>query len=120
MEEKKEKLEGLLIALDNLKETMTRAIGELSSRVEDAIKEADFQPELGGLVPFDITKAKQGAKVVTASGEDVRILCYDRRSAFEIVALIQHTDDEEEVILCTEYGKLHVGHHTDKDLRILE
>lgn len=29
------------------------------------------------LVPFDIEKAKHGAKVVTRNGYHVRILCYD-------------------------------------------
>ena len=33
MEDKKEKLEGLLIALDNLEETMTRTIDKLRIRV---------------------------------------------------------------------------------------
>lgn len=65
MEDKKEKLEGLLIALDNLKETMTRAIDELGSRVEDALKEVNEEPKKSRLIPFDIEKAKQGAKVVT-------------------------------------------------------
>lgn len=80
MEDKKEKLEGLLIALDNLKETMTRAIGELSSRVEDALKEANKeQKPTVRVIPFDIEKAKQGAKVVTRDGYDVRVLCYDSK-----------------------------------------
>lgn len=78
MEDKKEKLEGLLIALDNLKETMTRAIDELSTRVENALKEANEEKKpTVRVIPFDIEKAKQGAKVVTRDGDNVRILCYD-------------------------------------------
>lgn len=80
MEDKKEKLEGLLIALDNLKETMTHAIDELSTRVENALKEVnDEQKPTVRRIPFDIEKAKQGAKVVTRDGHNVRILCYDSK-----------------------------------------
>lgn len=114
------KLEGLLESLNNLRKETNLYTDNLINQIEDAIREVKREAETRRLVPFDITKAKQGAKVVTASGEDVRILCYDRRSVFEIVALIQHQDDEEEVILCAEDGKLRVGHHTDNDLRILE
>lgn len=42
-------------------------------------------------VPFDIEKAKQGAKVVTKDGDPVRIVSYDRKSLsgdFPICALI--------------------------------
>lgn len=42
-------------------------------------------------VPFDIEKAKQGAKVVTKDGNPVRIVSYDRKSLsgdFPICALI--------------------------------
>lgn len=108
MEEKKEKLEGLLIALDNLKETMARAIDELSTRVENALKEAnEEQKPTVRIVPFDIEKAKQGAKVVTRDGHDVRILCYDRNSNdYPIVALVQSKDDEDDgVNTYTKNGK---------------
>lgn len=122
MEEKKEKLEGLLIALDNLKETMTRAIGELSSRVEDALKETDLQPELGGLAPFDIERAKAGAKVVTTLGEDVRILCYNRKaSEYPIVALIKDAESNEEYIESyTTTGRRYDCDEDEEDLRILK
>lgn len=79
MEDKKEKLEGLLIALDNLKETMTRAIDVLSTRVENALKDTNEEQKKSRLIPFDIKKAKQGAKVMTRDGHDVRILCYDSK-----------------------------------------
>ena len=80
MEDKKEKLEGLLIALDNLEETMTRAINKLSTRVEHALKEEnEEQKPTIRLISFDIEKAKQGAKVVTRDRDNVRILCYDSK-----------------------------------------
>lgn len=120
MKNKTEKLEGLLKSLTNLRKETNLYADNLINQIQDVIRETNRETKMTRLAPFDITKAKQGAKVVTASGEDVRILCYDRRSAFEIVALIMHQDDEEEVILCTEYGHNQIGYDTDDDLRILE
>lgn len=81
MEDKKEKLEDLLITLDNLKAIMTSAIDELSTRVENALKEANKeQKSTFRVIPFDIEKAKQGAKVVTRDRHNVRILCFDSKN----------------------------------------
>lgn len=102
MEDKKEKLEGLLIALDNLEETMTRAINKLSTRVENALKEAnEEQKPTVRVIPFDIEKAKQGAKVVTRDGHDVRILCYSSRNANGTQPIVSEIDKEEDVMLTT-------------------
>lgn len=102
MEDKKEKLEGLLIALDNLEETMTRAINKLSTRVENALKEAnEEQKPTVRIIPFDIEKAKQGAKVVTRDGHDVRILCYSSRNANGTQPIVSEIDKEEDVMLAT-------------------
>ena len=47
------------------------------------------------LVPFDIEKAKQGAKVVTRYGYPVRILCYDLEdSRLPIIAAIRKDGKE--------------------------
>lgn len=102
MEDKKEKLEGLLIALDNLEETMTRAINKLSTRVENALKEAnEEQKPTVRVIPFDIEKAKQGAKVMTRDGHDVRILCYSSRNANGTQPIVSEIDKGEDVILTT-------------------
>ena len=102
MEDKKEKLEGLLITLDNLEETMTRAINKLSTRVENALKEAnEEQKPTVRVIPFDIEKAKQGAKVVTRDGHDVRILCYSSRNANGTHPIVSEIDKGEDVILTT-------------------
>ena len=102
MEDKKEKLEGLLIALDNLEETMTRAINKLSTRVENARKEAnEEQKPTVRVIPFDIEKAKQGAKVVTRDGHDVRILCYSSRNANGTQPIVSEIDKGEDVMLTT-------------------
>ena len=120
MKNKTEKLEGLLKSLTNLRKETNLYADNLINQIQDVIREVNREAGLARLLPFDITKAKQGAKVVTASGEDVRILCYDRRSAFEIVALIQHQDGEDELISYTDYGETHIGYESDDDLRILE
>ena len=102
MEDKKEKLEGLLIALDNLRETMTSAIDELSTRVENALKEAnEEQKPTVRVIPFDIEKAKQGAKVVTRDGHDVRILCYSSRNANSTQPIVSEIDKGDDVMLTT-------------------
>ena len=102
MEDKKEKLEGLLIALDNLEETMTRAINKLSTRVENALKEAnEEQKPTVRVIPFDIEKAKQGAKVVTRDGHDVHILCYSSRNANGRQPIIAEIDKIEDIMLTT-------------------
>jgi hypothetical protein len=51
------------------------------------------------LKPFDLEKAKQGAKVVTRDGRPVRIICWDRKGKhYPIVALVEEANVEEEVI----------------------
>ena len=101
MEDKKKKLEDLLIALDNLKETMTHAIDVLSSRVEDALKEVNEEPKKKRLIPFDIEKAKQGAKVMTRDGHNVHILCYNSRCCNNRQPIIAEIDIIEDVLLTT-------------------
>ena len=125
MKDKKEELEGLLIALDNLKETMTHDIDELSTRVENALKEANKEQKSAfRVIPFDIEKAKQGAKVVTRDGHNVRILCFDRNSdEYPIIVLIQRKDDEDEdaVETYTKNGKYNIADdESDDDLMIEE
>lgn len=102
MEDKKEKLEDLLITLDNLKEIMTCAIDELSTRVENALKEAnEEQKPIVRILPFDIEKAKQGAKVVTRDGHNVHILCYDSRYCNSRQPIIAEIEKREDVQLTT-------------------
>lgn len=63
------------------------------------------------LKPFDLEKAKQGAKVVTRDGKNVRIICCDRMHKTDnIVALVQHTEDGEiveEAMTFTNKGTYH-------------
>ena len=53
--------------------------------------------ETKNLKPFDLEKAKAGAKVVTRDGRNVRIICWDREeSTYPIVALVMDKDGTEE------------------------
>lgn len=49
-------------------------------------------------IPFDIEKAKNGAKVVTREGKPVRIISYDRKAdsrfGFPVIALISDGESE--------------------------
>ena len=51
------------------------------------------------LKPFDLEKAKAGAKVVTRDGRNVRIICWDLKyDMYPIVALVMDKDGTEEEI----------------------
>ena len=106
MKDKKEKLEGLLTALDNLRKETNLYTDNLINQIKDIVRETNRETKVTRLVPFDIEKAKQGAKIVTRNRYNVRILCFDRNSDnYPIVALVQNTDSgEEEIIGYTKQG----------------
>lgn len=72
------------------------------------------------LKPFDIEKAKAGAKVVTRDGRNVRIICWDRVDETDhIVALLEcHIDvkTEEKVYTYTNRGEYWRGEENVLDL----
>lgn len=75
------------------------------------------------LVPFDIEKAKAGAKVKTANGNEVRIICYDLRGNenHPIVALVTNKAfDKEEMFTYSKTGEWIDGTTSSNDLRIVE
>ena len=75
------------------------------------------------LVPFDLAKAKAGAKVKTANGNDVRIICYDLRGygTHQIVALVENKAfGKEEMFVYSETGEWIDGKTSSHDLRIVE
>jgi hypothetical protein len=49
------------------------------------------------LLPFDLEKAKNGAKVVTRGGRPARIICTDKKGTRPLVALV--VDDDGEISL---------------------
>ena len=68
------------------------------------------------LKPFDLEAAKAGAKVVTRSGEPVRIICFDREDdIFHLVGLVSSPCGER-VVAFNENGKYYIDelpHSTD-------
>lgn len=71
-------------------------------------------------VPFDINKAKSGAKIVTRAGYPVRIGFFDLKlSNYPIVGAILQ-DGQECICLFTEEGKLSHEHESKYDLFIEE
>lgn len=123
MKDLKQELEALLVSLNELKEAMNSSLNLLSSRIEDVLKESEEQKPTIRRIPFDIEKAKQGAKVITRDGRDTRILCFDCKSKTDpIVAAAMGPDDvEEEIISYTKDGKYYLdGDDSCYDLFIQE
>lgn len=94
MKDKKEKLEGLLERLTELRKETDLYTTNLINEIKDIVRETNRETEVTRLVPFDVTKAKQGAKIVTRDRQNVRILCFDskNRSGQPIVAEIYIED----------------------------
>lgn len=71
-------------------------------------------------IPFDLEKAKAGAKVVTRDGRDVRIVCWDvKDEVFPIVAIISNKEGED-VEIYTSNGKVIPQAEMNGDLLLLE
>lgn len=71
------------------------------------------------LKPFDIEKAKAGAKVVTRDGRNVRIICWDKLDdddTYPIVALVKDKDGTEDTEIYTLDGACVVDQKYDLDL----
>ena len=59
------------------------------------------------LKPFDLEKAKAGAKVVTRDGTDVRVICWDGKFEKPIIALVNNRDGSENLNFYSLDGKFH-------------
>ena len=69
--------------------------------------------------PFDLEKAKAGAKVVTRDGLDVTILTFNRRDVAgrSIVALV-HGTKQDQLLTLTKDGKFTSGQNSCLDLHM--
>ena len=56
--------------------------------------------------PFDINLAKQGHPVCTRDGRKARIITYDKKGIYSIVALVEDGKDEETVMLYNSHGRI--------------
>lgn len=59
--------------------------------------------------PFDLEKAKAGAKVITRDGKAARIVCFDRKDRdHPILALVPETPQHERLLTLTLEGSWHL------------
>lgn len=66
--------------------------------------------------PFDLEKAKTGAKLCTRDGRRARIICYDRKSkVYPIVALINEDVKDEYIRFYTLQGECDVRIKENED-----
>lgn len=71
--------------------------------------------------PFDVEKAKNGAKVLTRDGHEVRILSYNIKTKYSpILAVISGDDEEEEVMQYNEEGEPDEADREELWLHIIE
>lgn len=64
----------------------------------------DMKERKLNLRPFDLEAAKAGKPVYTRDGRKVRIICFDAKCNKPIVALIQGSDNSEQIEYYTENG----------------
>ncbi len=126
MEELKQELRNLLTMVNGLKEAIDHNFDLFSTAIENTIAKANEspkEPKEYELIPFDIEKAKQGAKVVTRAGHDVRILCYDSKvnEKEPIVTEIYGESNVVSIVTHSEKGR-YIGDdaESDYDLMIAE
>lgn len=71
--------------------------------------------------PFDIELAKKGHPVCTRDGHKVRIVCFDRKNShYSVIALIENTPEEEEIVLYPDTGLYDDPYKSDADLMLPE
>lgn len=72
-------------------------------------------------IPFNIEKAKAGAKVETRNGDPVRILCYDKKpDNYPILALINKESGEYPIAYKADGQYFQSGANSQRDLVIVE
>ena len=79
----------------------------------------DMEEKKLNLKPFDIQKAREGKPVCTRDGHKARIICFDKKGAYPIVALVNDYNEEEYIKNYDEFGKKIIGRETGDDLMML-
>ena len=88
--------------------------------VEIKQNKEDMKEKKLNLRPFDLEAAKAGKPVYTRDGRKVRIICFDAKCIKPIVALIQGSDNLEQIEYYTENGVFsNGGTGKNRDLMIL-
>lgn len=71
------------------------------------------------LKEFDLEAAKSGKPVCTRDGRKARLICFDKKGAYPIVALVNDYNEEEYIKNYDEFGKKFIGGETSDDLMML-
>lgn len=88
--------------------------------VEIKQNKEDMKEKKLNLRPFDLEAAKAGKPVCTRDGRKARIICFDAKCIKPIVALIQGSDNSEQIEYYTENGVFsNGGTGKNRDLMIL-
>lgn len=91
--------------------------------VENVFQLGDTIPEkvcASNLKPFDLEAAKAGKPVCTRDGRKARIICWDKKGNYPIVALIQDNENSEHIEYYTENGIFsNGGNEKNRDLMML-
>ena len=82
-------------------------------------KEIDKPISTSNLKPFNLEEAKAGKPVCTRDGRKARIICFDKKGAFPIVALVNDYNEEEYIKSYDKFGKKIIGGETSNDLMML-
>lgn len=86
-----------------------------------SIKEVsdEYPYNKNNLKPFSLELAKQGKPVCTQDGRKARVICFDKKGAYPIVALVNDYNEEEYIKNYDEFGKKFIGGETSDDLMML-
>lgn len=77
----------------------------------------DMEEKKLSLKPFDLEAAKAGKPVCTRDGRKARIICWDKKGNYPIVALIQDNENSEHIEYYTENGIFsNGGNEKNRDL----
>ena len=115
MEEKKtnfiEKLEALCKKYNMSDGVRTDFISEVKEIVKDNNKEYNLKP-------FNLEEAKAGKPVCTKGGQKARIICFDAKGDYPIIALIDNTTQETDLHY-TLSGRAHLYTDTESDFDLM-
>lgn len=93
----------------------------IESTIEIGIKQS--QGNMGenklNFRPFDLEAAKAGKPVCTGDGQKARIICFDRKGLYPIVALIEYGDKDERIGAFSNEGRTDIYEMRDVDLVML-
>ena len=100
--------------------TTVRELGN-NSKISIEIKQTkeDMEEKKQNLKPFDLEKARLGKPVCTRDGRKARIICFDKKGDYPIVALVNDYNKEEYIKSYDKFGKKFIDGETTDDLMML-